>query len=282
MISYHYLNAFIHNFNSSGMLAVSIFSELYDDIIIPSGSNLQREINENILLLDPIKLEHYLQYLKGRIKSETNINIDDSILVKWGKKYDLKNSNFPFIGNTALKTTLSTWVDQPGLDYENQTLVRNIQKDFYLYAFQLEAHKILTFVDGLLFEKNDSISNKNPTKYYFKILGGASKKIKARTLFDDLVKGKHVDIASKNDFINAFTGYEPSSKINWIGAFGDLKTFINYCLSSKFIEKTPIKWVITSNIFISNGIIFDDSSIRSTKETLMKDKIIKLVDSARL
>jgi len=129
-------------------------------------------------------------------------------------------------------------------------------------------------------EKSDSISTKTTTKYYFKIKAGASKKNKAKSLFDALEKGKYVDITSKNDFINAFTGYEPTSKINWIGPFGDLKTLIIHCIQSESLEKTPNKWVITSEIFLSKGINFDSRKIASTKKTLSHNKIIKLANRA--
>lgn len=131
-------------------------------------------------------------------------------------------------------------------------------------------------------EISDSIFTKKTTNYCFKIKAGASKKTKANSLFDALVIEKYVDIASKNDFINAFTGYQPKNKIIWIGNFGDLKTFINYCFSSSFIEKKSKKWVITSNIFISNEINFDSNQIRSTKETLSKEKIKNLFNSLKV
>ena len=117
------------------------------------------------------------------------------------------------------------------------------------------------------------------TKIYFKIIAGASKKNKATALFEALEKGKHVDITSKNDFINAFIGNAPTNKINWIGMFGDLKSFINYSISENLIENVNMKWVVTSNIFTHNSIHFNNKTIKDTEITSGDNKIKKLVKS---
>lgn len=113
----------------------------------------------------------------------------------------------------------------------------------------------------------------------FKIIAGASKKKKTTDLFEALEKNKYIDISSKQDFINAFTGNRPDNKINWIGMFGDLKSFINYSISESLIENVKAKWVITSNIFIHDGIHFSNNKIKDTEKTTSDANIKKIVRS---
>ena len=62
----------------------------------------------------------------------------------------------------------------------------------------------------------------------------------------------------------------------------DLKTFINHSIKEKFLEKVSQKWIITSTIFSDKEIAFNKDSIRSTKETISKENIKKLVDNCML
>jgi hypothetical protein len=115
--------------------------------------------------------------------------------------------------------------------------------------------------------------------FTFKIIAIATRKKKATDLFEALVKEKHVDINSKNDFINAFIGTPPDSKINWTGLFGDLKSFINYSISEKLIENVPEKWLYTVNLFTENGIQISNKRINSAKKTTGDNKIKNIVRS---
>ena len=124
-------------------------------------------------------------------------------------------------------------------------------------------------------------TNKKTTApaFAFTIMAGASKKKKATVLFEVLEKEKHIDINSKNDFINAFIGNPPDNKINWIGMFGDLKSFINYSISENLIEKVKTKWVITADIFTHNRIHFINDKIKDTETTAGEENIKKIVRS---
>ena len=119
----------------------------------------------------------------------------------------------------------------------------------------------------------------NNSEFTFKIKAGASKKRKAAELFELLVKDNHIDLASKNDFIDAFTGNYPKNKINWIGAFGDLKSFIKYAISENLIEKVSTKWIYTANLFISKGSDINNNSLNDAKKTTNDISIKKIVNS---
>ena len=126
--------------------------------------------------------------------------------------------------------------------------------------------------------KKNEMKIKN-SEFAFKIKAGASKKRKAAELFDLLVKDNHIDFASKNDFIKAFTGNVPDNKINWIGAFGDLKSFINYTISENLIEKVSAKWIYTANLFICKGFEINNSSLNDAKKTVNDLSVKKIVKS---
>jgi len=115
--------------------------------------------------------------------------------------------------------------------------------------------------------------------YVFKINAGASKKKKMHDLFETLVKGNYIDITSKNDFIDAFIGKNPNKKINWIGAFGDLKSFIKYSISENLIEKVSTKWIYTTNLFTYKNNEITNSSLNNAKITTNDSNIKKIVKS---
>ena len=275
-----YLNDFIEKFNEQPMLRDTIFTELYDEYIIPVSKRLQNEVNENMLTLPSMDRENYLNYVKNRIIDETIGNLGSSIINKWTKKFNLEKNEFPFIDNEKVKILLSTWGNQPGLSYEEQKLVKYMQKDFYLHTFYLESCKIIKIIDDYLLPMSISPKGikKNELKY-FKIKAGHSKKQKALSLFNALVTHKCIDANSKEDFINAFTGIPPSCKINWIGSIGDLNILINYSIEAEFIEEVRNQWVYAENIFLLNGRIFTRKKIKDAHITKNKTEIIKIVKS---
>lgn len=159
------------------------------------------------------------------------------------------------------------------LNYKKKELINNynIFKESVLIP-QIKNNNAIIITDL-------KIKNIPVLKNSFKIKAGASKKNKATALFEALEKGKHVDITSKNDFINAFIGNAPANKINWTGMFGDLKSFINYSISENLIEKVNMKWVVTSNIFTLNGINFNNDKVKDTETTTGDSNIKKIVQS---
>jgi len=120
----------------------------------------------------------------------------------------------------------------------------------------------------------ESKSNNNS----FKINAGYSKKGKATTLFNDLVKLDYMAEDSKNDFINAFTGSPPANKINWIGKKGDLMKLIKYADSKGVIEKVRYKWKVVANIFTLKGLDIDIKSMKNGKPTKNEHAIEVMVN----
>lgn len=280
MLQNIYLNDFIERFNEQPMLRDTIFQELYDEHIIPASKRLQNEVNENMLTLASMDRENYLNYVKNRIIGETIGNLGSSIINKWTKKFNLEKNEFPFIDNEKVKILLSTWGNQPGLSYEEQKLVKYMQKDFYLHTFYLESCKIIKMIDDYLLPMSISPTGIEKIELkYFKIKAGHSKKKKALSLFNALVTHKFIDANSKEDFINAFTGIPPSGKINWIGSIGDLNILINHSIEAEFIEKVRNQWVYAENMFLLNGSVFTKKKIKDAHITKNKTEIIKIIKS---
>ena len=229
-------------------------------------------------LLNFFKTHSYL-INKGQLKNidpKTYIHIDDNNSEKILNQYE------NYVVNSQLVFDL--------LFEEIQICCVKYSIDFFEICHDLNFP--LDFNDSgiyMSFEHNSRIKNPNSTVtsnqkikkpvFTFKIIAGASKKTRAIVLFDALLKEKHVDINSKNDFTNAFIGTPPDNKINWTGLFGDLKSFINYSISENLIEKVSSKWMITSNIFIHNGIHFRNNQIKDTETTTGDNKIKILVKS---
>ncbi|WP_396150597.1 hypothetical protein [Flavobacterium sp.] len=126
--------------------------------------------------------------------------------------------------------------------------------------------------------KKSELKIKN-SGFTFKIKAGASKKRKASELFEILAKDNYIDLASKSDFIDAFIGNYPKNKINWIGAFGDLKSFINYTISENLIEKVSAKWIYTANLFMCKGFEINNNSLNDAKKTVNDLSVKKIVKS---
>lgn len=143
-----FLDEFIEKFNNQGMFNSTVFLDLYEDYITKSGYDLKKEITENLLTLDSNSHELYFEYVLNRINSEAFSSIDKTFLDKWLVGYDLEDLDFPYFENKEIKIILSTWVDQPGLSYDEEADVRNIQKDFYYYAFHLEKIKIIEYIES--------------------------------------------------------------------------------------------------------------------------------------
>lgn len=143
-----FLDEFIEKFNNQGMFNSTVFLDLYEDYILKSGYDLRKEITENLLTLDSNNHDLYFEYVLNRIKSEAFSSIDQTFLDKWVVKYNLEELDFPYFKDEEMKIILSTWVDQPGLSYDEETNVRNIQKDFYFYAFHLEKMNIIEFIES--------------------------------------------------------------------------------------------------------------------------------------
>jgi hypothetical protein len=236
-----------------------------------------RDISENPL--DDIKiiianeLQLFKKFLNGDISELTVSRINQIIKIDQPEKvllqYDkiIKNDFFDSLeSHICIPTKWRT--------YHPRFLAYFIFR--YIKELESELAKHLKTINIKL-EQSEIVSI-NP-KGTFKIVGGASKKNKATVLFELLEKEKHIDINSKNDFINAFIGNPPDNKINWIGRFGDLKSFINYSISENLIEDVKTKWVITADIFTHDGIHFINDKIKDTVKTASDEKIKKMVRS---
>jgi hypothetical protein len=99
-----------------------------------------------------------------------------------------------------------------------------------------------------------------------------------KDLFDRLVAINCLNADSKSDFIKAFRGKVPNNKINWIGDFGDLKSFISFLKSENKIENVGNRhWTITVNLFLRNGSPFENKTISDVKRTNNHLKILEIV-----
>lgn len=275
-----FLNDFIERFNNKDIVKHTIFTELYDEYIIPASNQLQNEININAIALPIADRENYLEYVRKRIEGEIINHCDKSNIDKWMLHFVLDLNEFPFVDNDKIKIKLSTWHNQPNLDYESKKYFLELQKDFFLHAFYIESIRIIELINNLLPSRTIvETSSKKTNLNCFKIKAGHSKTNKARALFEYLVAKNYIDSSAKRDFINAFTGTPPLNKINWIGNFGDLKTLIDQSIEMEFIEKIINKWVVAANIFLKDGEDFTNVQIKDTEETKKIDEIKKILNS---
>ena len=177
----------------------------------------------------------------------------------------------------------------PGIESKGKTVSETDFQDFYYWSDHF-LRKMVTFLDIIMVSigrmnqgdnaTGKSVENKS-NNYSFKIKAGYSKKIKATTLFTELVTLNCLEEDSKNDFINAFTGTQPAKKINWIGKKTDLMALIKCADKEDVIHKVKNKWVVTANIFTIKGLDIKRMSIKDMKITASQKDILKLVNSMK-
>lgn len=264
--------------------------------------------------IELLKIENYKNYYYKRFESTTNIDLIKSELLQLMEKakflLDFYNDNLTTKNNLVNKAIkkLKTYSVETKSFHTGIILIENVEPqdiffgyDGSFYNSDLEwtkrkynyasnnnelarfCAKLIAFIEGFNFvqTKNENKKSTEKNLNYFKIAAYPSVK-KAEQLADALILKNYIDKNSRKDFINAFTGYSPKDKIIWKGHFGDLKTFINHSIKEKFLEKVSQKWIITSTIFSDKEIAFNKDSIRSTKETISKENIKKLVDNCML
>lgn len=101
-----------------------------------------------------------------------------------------------------------------------------------------------------------------------------------KELFEKLVNLNCVKLESKADFVKAFRNKIPVNKIDWIGDFGDLRSFISLLKSENKIKNVGNRhWSIAVKLFLRNGNSFDNKTISDTKPTKNHTKILKIVQS---
>lgn len=114
----------------------------------------------------------------------------------------------------------------------------------------------------------------------FTLIAGQTSDDSIKELFEKLVNLNCVKLESKADFVKAFRNKVPANKIDWIGDFGDLRSFISLLKSENKIKNVGNRhWLIAMKLFLRNGFLFDNKTISDTKPTKNHTRILKIVQS---
>jgi hypothetical protein len=122
----------------------------------------------------------------------------------------------------------------------------------------------------------------SPPKFFK--LNGLSNilKEKATDLHNSLFLKKYLDEESKKDFIKLFTAQQPQNKILWLGLKGELKSFIDFLISTNKIENcNDYKWQITAANFKFPDGDFKSNTIKDTKKVKNDIKIKQIVQTIK-
>lgn len=160
-----YLTAFCKEISNEREIYQSPFIQCYDFGIKNFTEYLKSEINENLLILPSDKITPYIDFIEDKIRNTPYYEVNNTILDKWVKKYNLQNLEFPFIENKEVKKLISMSVNYHHLTEEEKDLMEDIQIDFYGYAAMIEAKKIIDHIESKKSNSNNT-SNKieNTTK----------------------------------------------------------------------------------------------------------------------
>ena len=154
-----YLTAFCKEISNEREIYQSPFIQCYDYGIKNFTEYLKSEINENLLILPSDKITPYIDFIEDKIKNTPYFEVNNTILDKWIKKYNLQNLEFPFIENKEVKQLISLSVNFHHLTEEEKNLMEDIQIDFYGYAAMIEAKKIIDHIESKKSNSNNT-SNK--------------------------------------------------------------------------------------------------------------------------
>ena len=103
-----------------------------------------------------------------------------------------------------------------------------------------------------------------------------------KDLFDRLVSFNCIRLESKSDFLKVFKNKIPTNKIDWVGDFGDLRSFISLLKSENKIENVGNRhWIIAMKLFLRNGNSFENKTISDVKPTKNHTKILEIVQSIK-
>lgn len=138
------LDIFFRHFN---ILAGKESSQTLGDhyLINPFDScqNFKEEIEENGILMPIENYKAYLVFVAKKIKRDIINVIDSSFLIRWNKKYDFKKNNFSITDEFGVKLSLNKWGEFLNLNCFEDITIADRQKDVDLYAFYIEAIKII-------------------------------------------------------------------------------------------------------------------------------------------
>jgi hypothetical protein len=141
-----YLTAFCNEISNDREIYQSPFIQCYNFGIKSFTENLKSEISENLLILPSEKIIPFIDFIEDKIKNTPYFQVDNKILDKWIRKYNLQNLDFPFIENKEVYRLISMSVNFHQLTDEDRELMEEIQIDFYHYAAMIEADIIIDFL----------------------------------------------------------------------------------------------------------------------------------------
>ena len=144
------LNVFNETYDRMQLLYRVPFTEIYPSEFDEITTALKDEISNNCILQNETQFNIYLNWVKDKIEKTYMHHPSKSFIEKWVKEYNLDEKDFPFYSNSKILTILATSFDQYNLSYEDKTIARLMQSDFFNHALLLEADKILEFINNLL------------------------------------------------------------------------------------------------------------------------------------
>ena len=144
------LEIFNHKLCDVSILRDTSFFELYPWYFYDITNNLKKEIINNLTALPEAKFNAYLTYIKEEIENTYVYDPNECIIERWLIQFGVNENDFPFYFHKELKLLLTPIHTDQNLENDNVRLYFSIQREFYLYAVQLEVNELNSFIGGLL------------------------------------------------------------------------------------------------------------------------------------
>ena len=146
------LEIFNEHLNDVSILNETSFFELYPCYYNDASELLKKEIIINLNNLPDNKFNSYLKCVKEQIQENHVFDPSESIIQKWLTKFNLNESEFPFLFNEKVVQLITPNHTAVSLGKKDSKFIYSIQREFHLQAVKLEAIKMIAFIDDFLFE----------------------------------------------------------------------------------------------------------------------------------
>lgn len=150
-----YLKEFCKVLANDNLIQHNSFIHIFNLGILHLAPYLQDEIRENLLTLDPIKQNLYVDYLKNHIKSSPFYETSENTIKHYLSQYNADIKDFPEFNKGELYRQLNRFAYWQLLDEKEHLFLVDLQYDFFYYGSMLEAKKMIDFIDSLLTKKSN-------------------------------------------------------------------------------------------------------------------------------
>jgi hypothetical protein len=145
-----YLDYFCKELSNDNLITHNSFIHIFNLGILHLVPYLQDEIRENLLALNPIKQNLYVEYLKNQLRNTPFFETSENSINHYLTDFKCNKEDFPEFNKGELYKQLNRFAYWQLLGEKEHYFLVELQYDFFYYASMLEAKKMIAFIDELI------------------------------------------------------------------------------------------------------------------------------------